>query len=63
MIILLHMYTHYEFQALLIFCVGMVSVHTTRGENLPFYTSGLIATTSDRRLSTASNVGFVKQKA
>jgi len=32
-------------------------------ENQPFYTFGLSATTSDRRLSTASNVGFVKQKA
>ena len=32
-------------------------------ENRPFYTFGLTATTSDRRLSTASNVGFMKQKA
>jgi len=31
-------------------------------ENRPFYTFSLTATTSDRRLSTASNVGFVKQK-
>jgi len=29
-------------------------------ENRMFYTSGLTATTSDRRLSTALNVGFVK---
>ena len=32
-------------------------------ENRPFYTFGLTAIASDRRLSTASNVGFVKQKA
>ena len=32
-------------------------------ENRSFYTSGLMATTSDRKLSTDSNVEFVKQKA
>jgi len=37
--------------------------NTTVVENWPFYTSGLMATTSDKRLSIASNVGFVKQKA
>ena len=31
-------------------------------KNWLFYTSGLTATASDRRLSTASNMGFVKQK-
>ena len=31
-------------------------------ENWPFYTSGLTATTSERRLPTTSNMGFVKQK-
>ena len=31
--------------------------------NLPFYSSGLMATNFDRRLSTASNIGFVKQEA
>jgi len=32
-------------------------------ENQLFYTSGLTATTSDRRLFTALSMGFVKQKA
>jgi len=32
-------------------------------KNQPFYTSGLMATTSDRKLSTDSNVEFVKQKS
>jgi len=32
-------------------------------KNQLFYTSGLMATTSDRKLFTVSNVEFVKQKA
>jgi len=32
-------------------------------ENRLIYTFGLTATTSDRRLSTSSNMGFVRQKA
>ena len=44
--------------------VAVVSTHTTtQVENWPFYTTGLTATTSDRRLSTSLNMGFVKQKA
>ena len=56
-------YTCYKFQAPPISCVGVASAHTTVVENWPFYTFSLTATTSDRRLSTASNVGFAKQKA
>ena len=56
-------YTRYEFQAPPISCVGVVSVPTTHGQKSAVYTSGLTATASDRRLSTASNVGFVEQKS
>jgi len=45
--------------------MGVASAHTTQGQKLAIYTSGLTATASDRKLHvpTASNVGFVKQKA
>ena len=56
-------YARYKFQAPPISCVGVASARITRGRNRLFYTFGLTATTSDRRLSTASNMGFVKQKA
>jgi len=56
-------YTCYEFKAPPISCVGVARRILRVVENRPFYTFGLTATTSDRRLSTASNMGFVKQKA
>ena len=56
-------YTRYEFQVPPISCVGVASGILRMVENRPFYTFGFTATTSDRRLSTASNVGFVKHKA
>jgi len=56
-------YTRYEFHPRP-FPVWAWQVHILPVvENRPFYTFSLTATTSDRRLSTASNVGFVKQRA